>query len=597
MIPFRSPSSNHRNTSALRKASNSGRDGTIDIHLSNQIPILCLLYRKRHSFPRIRFLGRSVVNIEIGGQTTDVSQPLSREDIADTSEIQSNFLPRWTLMAVISRSLMHVAYFSMDSTLAQKKYITNDASAKKSFLFANYLRLMPLVALIFLLNYVDRNAVATARLQGLEKDLHLEGVQYQTVIAILYLSYAPAQIPSNMILNRVTRPSLYIGGCVVLWGMISALTATTRSFSAIIVCRIFLGLPEAAFYPGTMYLLSRWYTRKELAFRSSILFSGLLLSNAFGSLIAAGILSTMEGKRGIRAWRWLFLTEGTITIFIGFQVMWILPDYPNNTRWLTSDERLLAQARIAEDAGEADQDTTEDTAFSGLNMAVRDPKVALFVMMTMFGQVAASFVNYFPTLVATLGFNTTATLLLVSPPWICSTIACIVNATHADKTGERFFHTAGPYWVMLVGYAIALSTSNFAARYFSTFLLAVGYCGIPLVWVTNSFPRPPAKRAAAMGIVNGLSNFGSLAGAFVWNSKWGPGYHISMVIGIVAIVMHATCALAIRTILVRKNRQLDRDELAEVKESNRERVREAARLEGITLDTALERRKGFRYLY
>ncbi|TDL15171.1 hypothetical protein BD410DRAFT_136406 [Rickenella mellea] len=138
----------------------SGYSGWPDIHLSNQIPILCLLYRKRRGFPRIRFLGRSVVNIEIGGQTTDVSHPLSREDIADTSEIQSNFLPRWTLTAVISRSLMHVAYFSMDSTLAQKKYITNDASAKKSFLFANYLRLMPLVALIFLLNYVDVNTTA-----------------------------------------------------------------------------------------------------------------------------------------------------------------------------------------------------------------------------------------------------------------------------------------------------------------------------------------------------------------------------------------------------------------------------------------------------
>ncbi|TDL15172.1 hypothetical protein BD410DRAFT_683318, partial [Rickenella mellea] len=58
------------------------------------------------------------------------------------------------------------------------------------------------------------------------------GVQYQTVIAILYLSYAPAQIPSNMILNRVTRPSLYIGGCVVLWGMISASTAVNYFYFA-----------------------------------------------------------------------------------------------------------------------------------------------------------------------------------------------------------------------------------------------------------------------------------------------------------------------------------------------------------------------------
>jgi hypothetical protein len=111
----------------------------------------------------------------------------------------------------------------------------------------------------------------------------------------------------------------------------------TKDFGGIIACRLFIGLPESAFYPGTIYLLTRWYTKKvimiihltapslltygqELAFRSAILFAGLLISNAFGAvsrywlpnyfsltiskLIAAGILANMEGKRGIRAWRW-----------------------------------------------------------------------------------------------------------------------------------------------------------------------------------------------------------------------------------------------------------------------------------------------------
>ncbi|TDL15167.1 MFS general substrate transporter [Rickenella mellea] len=475
------------------------------------------------------------------------------------------------------------------------------------------IRLLPVIALIFLLNYIDRNAVTTARLQGLEKDLNLKGIQYQTVIAVLYVSYAPAQIPSHISppqLN-VMRPSLYIGSCVVLWGVISALTGLTRSFRGIIACRICLGLPEArfhlqdtvelteslflckaAFLPGTMYLLSRWYTRQELAFRSSILYSAVydfLITKCIQQLMAAGILSTMEGK--------LFFIEGSITVFIGFQVMWILPDYPNNTRWLSSEERLLAQARIAEDAGEADQDTAEDTAFSGLKMAIKDYRVIIFALMGAAVQVSGSFINFFPTLTATLGFNTTTTLLLVAPPWLFAAFICVINALHADKTGERFFHTVGPWWVNLVGYIIALSTSNVGARYFSTFLMAISYCSLPLVWVANTVPRPPAKRAAAIGIVNGVTNIGNLAGTYAWNAKWGPEYHTSMEVGLAAIVVSSTLAFVMRTLLVRKNRQLDEDEVGALQEANRERIQEAARLENITLEEALHKKKGFRYLY
>jgi len=150
-------------------------------------------------------------------------------------------------------------------------------------------RLMPCIFVIYIMNYIDRTAITSARLQGLEQDLHLSDIEYETIIAILYASYCPAQIPSNMALNFVRRPSLYIGICVVLWGITSAAAAATHNFVGLLLCRIFIGLPEAAFYPGASYLLSRWYTRKELAFRSAVLYVGLLLSNAFGSVSIASL--------------------------------------------------------------------------------------------------------------------------------------------------------------------------------------------------------------------------------------------------------------------------------------------------------------------
>ncbi|CCO33009.1 hypothetical protein BN14_07076 [Rhizoctonia solani AG-1 IB] len=124
---------------------------------------------------------------------------------------------------------------------------------------------------------------------------------------------------------------------------------------------------------------------------------GLSVSNAFGSLMAAGILGGMQGKRGIAAWRWLFFIEGAITIVVGILAVWLLPDYPHNTRWIKGSQRRLAQARLAEDAAEADEDGANDSAFAGLKMALKDPKVPILALMTCSQLLGLSFVNFFPT--------------------------------------------------------------------------------------------------------------------------------------------------------------------------------------------------------
>jgi len=460
------------------------------------------------------------------------------------------------------------------------------------------MRLMPTVAIIYLMNYIDRVAITSARLQGLETDLGLTDVQYETVLAVLYASYAPAQIPSNMILGYISRPSFYIGACTMAWGVTSALTGVTTNFAGIVACRVFIGLPEAAFYPGSMYLLSRWYTRKELALRSAVLFVGLLISNAFGSFIAAGILGTMQGVLGIAAWRWLFYIEGAITMFVGLLAMRLLPDLPHNTRWMSPAERRLVQVRLAEDAGEADQNSSDATIFDGFNLAIRDVKVWIFMLMCCSQILALSFVNFFPTLTATLGYNTTDTLLMAAPPWVFASICCVINAWNCDRTGERYFHIAAWWWVAILGYIIALSTMSTGGRYFSLFLMTSSFCGSALIlnWVSNAVPRPPAKRSVAMGLVNGVGNLGSVMGSYIWKANWGPEYHQSMIIALCAFVLSSVLGLVMRQMLIRENKRMEREEQA-ITEGQRERIEEADRLEGISFEEAVRLRRGFRYLY
>jgi MFS family permease len=147
-----------------------------------------------------------------------------------------------------------------------------------------------------------------------------------------------------MFLNYIGKPSIYLPCCMAVWGMISILTGKwilinvlrpknniwiqashtsafetqpIRSYSYILcvnlscsflgalLTRFFLGFVEAAFFPGALFLLSKWYKRSELGQRTALLACGSLVSNAFGSLLASGILDGMDGKLGRAAWRYV----------------------------------------------------------------------------------------------------------------------------------------------------------------------------------------------------------------------------------------------------------------------------------------------------
>jgi MFS family permease len=90
----------------------------------------------------------------------------------------------------------------------------------------------------------------------------------------------------------------------VCWGLVSTLTSQVRSYRGIVAARFFLGIVEAPFFPGALFYLSKWYTKEEMAKRNAIFFAGSLVSGAFGSLIAAGILSGLSGSLGMAAWQW-----------------------------------------------------------------------------------------------------------------------------------------------------------------------------------------------------------------------------------------------------------------------------------------------------
>lgn len=249
--------------------------------------------------------------------------------------------------------------------------------------------------LIYIMNYLDRNNISAARLKGLQTDLNLTYNQYSTCLSILYVGYILMQVPSNMLINRISRPSIYIAVAMTLWGIISTLSGNARNFGDMVAIRFLLGFVEAAFLPGALLILSKWYTRKELTTRNAILFCGNLISNAFSSLVAAGVLSNMQGVLGHAAWRWLFWIEGSITITIAICSGFVLPDLPTNSSGFTEEELLVAQIRMVEDVGEADTDDEEQSPFAGLIMSLKDSKIYLMMISFTAYVVGLSFNAFF----------------------------------------------------------------------------------------------------------------------------------------------------------------------------------------------------------
>ncbi|XP_006460435.1 hypothetical protein AGABI2DRAFT_192144 [Agaricus bisporus var. bisporus H97] len=346
---------------------------------------------------------------------------------------------------------------------------------------------MSMLLLMYIVNYIDRISAAAARLRGFEDDLKLKGAKFASILSIFYVGYITLQVPSNMILSQVKKPSLYIPCCMMVWGVISFMTGFVTNYCSALAARFLLGFSVAAFFPGALYLIARWYKRDELSLRIAFFACGSNLSNAFGSLIASAVLDLLDGALGYSAWRWLFFVEGAFTILVAIIATFILPDFPEseNISWLTSSEHALAKARMREDTA------TEITRPESLNqynvksmkrfynvsagnlvLAISDWKVWYMALAELVSIISSSHYLYFPTLTKTMGYNTTISLLLCAPPWLLTAVWCLWLSWHSDKTGERCMHVIVPHFIAIVGAILAMSMMNTAARYVSLFLVA-----------------------------------------------------------------------------------------------------------------------------
>ena len=265
----------------------------------------------------------------------------------------------------------------------------------------------------------------------------------------------------------------------------------------------------------------------------------------------------------------VFIIEGAITVVIACSSFFILPDFPRTTSWLTEEERQLATYRLLEDVGEDDWTSSESqTFFHGLKLALLDVKTWVLTILLLAIVSSASVTNFFPTVVKTLGYSNVKTLLLTAPPYVLAVITTYLNAWHADRTGERFFHITIPLCVGVVAFILAAATHTTAPRYVAMMFMVPGvYTGyvVALAWISNSLPRPAAKRAAALAFINAISNTSSIYASYMYPQpkKGQPHLTIPLSVDCATAVLAIIMAAIMRVILTRLNKKLDKGEHVE----------------------------------
>lgn len=406
-------------------------------------------------------------------------------------------------------------------------------------------RLVPAVWLMYLLSYLDRSNIGNAYTAGMGTELNMTAKDYSVVLLVFFISYVLFEVPSNMLLTRV-RPSLYLPGVMFAWGVLSMIFAAGQTWHAIAGLRFLLGVLEAGFAPGVLFLLSSWYKKGELARRYSLYYSAVAISGIFGGLIAGGLLQTLDGSHGISGWRWLFIVEGAATCGVAILSVFLLPDFPSTTRWLTPRERQIVSARLAADSlGDAQAGhEAEITHLKAAQMAFSDWRTWAFTLTYMCTTGSQTIQYFIPELVKSLGYTGFNVQYYTAPIYCVALVSIVGFCFSSDHFRERPFHLAGASAIAVACFAALLGVTDHTGRYV-LLCFAVGgvYAACPLVsiYLSNSIPHPSEKRAVAQAAVNALGNSASIWGSYLFpknsTNENRTGFGVTMALMAITLVM------------------------------------------------------------
>jgi MFS family permease len=241
--------------------------------------------------------------------------------------------------------------------------------------------------------------LGNARVFGFDADLKLTGNQFGNIQTLSSLCGFFFELPWTLAVRRFgARKAL--GTAFLIWSICTLGTAFIQTYAQAIVVRMILCACESGLSPSFAYVYSTIYPPEEIGKRFMTTNLAQCISGAFGGLFAYAV-QTMGEKRGLAAWRWLFIVEFCITTVV-CGIGWIfIPDTAETAWYLTAEEKETMVAKKQRDyliRGESKFDR------KWIKLTLTDPFVYLLGVAFFTSSVAINgFGVFLPTIISGLG--------------------------------------------------------------------------------------------------------------------------------------------------------------------------------------------------
>jgi MFS transporter, ACS family, tartrate transporter len=405
-------------------------------------------------------------------------------------------------------------------------------------------RLLPFLFLLYIVCFLDRVNIGFAALQ-MNRELGFSPAMYGFGAGIFFLGYVLCEIPSNLILARVGART-WIARIMVSWGLIACAMMFIRGPVSLVGLRFLLGAAEAGFFPGMIYYLTLWYPEAERARAVARFMLAIPLSGVVGGPVSGALLE-LHGTAGLSGWQWLFLLEGIPAVLLGLVVYRVLPDGPEDARWLTPAERQALATVLR-----AERDERERRHGYSVRAMLRNPTVwhlaVLLLLANAFGVYVLGL--WLPQIVRDVsGLGPFEVGVLSAIPNLVAAGAMVVVGAHSDRTGERLGHIAAAAAAGALGLAAGAYLHSTSLVVLALSVAAAGLLSthgpiwpLPATFLTGS------AAAGGIAVMTSLANLGGFVGPYavgVLRERTG-GYQQGLLLLALASLAGAALALWLR---------------------------------------------------
>jgi MFS family permease len=370
-------------------------------------------------------------------------------------------------------------------------------------------RIIPILILIFFFANLDRANVGFAALQ-MRQELGFSNAAYGLGAGIVFIGYFLFEIPSNIALERVGA-KIWFARIVLTWGIATVALAFVTDTTWFYVLRFVIGAAEAGTAPGVMLFLSQWVPDSQRGRFNSLYWVSVPIAFVAAGPFSGLIMTRFNGLAGYSGWQWLFAVEGLLTILVAPLILFGLANDINDAKWLTEDEKRIAQDGVAKLAKAANAHTYKD--------ALRKPETVLACLAYFFlliGYYGIAF--WLPQLIKQAGISDTMTIGWLSAlPWLAAGLSVVFVGPFSDSPGRRgavrtiaMLMTAVGFW-MSAYFSTSISLSLFGLT-----MAAVGILSASTVFWAN-LARIYIGGAAAVGFatINSIGNLGGFVSPYM----------------------------------------------------------------------------------